>query len=62
RIIVALCVYRLFGEAFQLTGLGEMNGLWNAATASRFRRDIVACHSALRQKLDDGYRLYWERL
>jgi hypothetical protein len=62
RIIAAQCVYRLFGEAFQLTGLGEMYGLWDATTASRFRRDIFECHRALRQRLDAGYRLYWERL
>lgn len=62
RVIVALCVYRLFGEAFQLASLGEVKGIWDAPTASRYRRDIIACHRALRQKLDQGYRLYWERL
>jgi FkbM family methyltransferase len=62
RIIVALCVYRLFGEAYQLTGLGEKAGLWDGIAASRYRRDIVACHRALRQWLDRGNRLYWERL
>jgi len=62
RIIVALCVYRMFGEAFQLTGLGEMKGLWDPLAASRYRRDIVACHRALRMKLDQGHRLYWEHL
>jgi FkbM family methyltransferase len=62
RIIVALCVYRMFGEAFQLTGLAEARGLWNGITASRYRRDIVACHRALRQWLARGNRLHWERL
>jgi len=62
QIIVALCVYRMFGEAFHLTGIGELKGLWDASAASRYRRDIIACHRALRQKLDQGYRLHWERL
>jgi len=62
RIIVALCVYRMFGEAFQLTGIGEMKGLWDAVAASRYRRDILACHRMLKQRLDKGERLYWERL
>jgi FkbM family methyltransferase len=61
RIMVALCVYRIFGEAFQLTGIGEMNGLWDGMTASRYRRDILACHRALKRRLDQGDRLYWER-
>jgi FkbM family methyltransferase len=62
RIIVALCVYRLFGEAYQLTGLGEKEGLWDGIAASRYRRDILACHHALRYWLDQGHRLFWERL
>lgn len=62
RIIVALCVYRLFGDAFQLTGIGEMTGLWDGLTARRYRRDIVRCHERLKRKLDAGYRLYWENV
>lgn len=62
RIIVALCVYRLFGEAYQLTGMGEMKGLWSGLTASRYRRDVLNCHHALKRRLDQGYRLFWERL
>lgn len=61
RIIVALCAYRMFGEAFQLTGIGEMKGLWDAVAASRYRRDILACHRLLKHRLDKGERLYWER-
>jgi FkbM family methyltransferase len=62
RIIVALCVYRMFGEAFQLTGMAEAERLCDNITAQRYRHDIVACHRALRQWLARGNRLHWERL
>lgn len=61
RVIAALCVYRLFGDAYQLTGLGERRGLWSGLVASRFRRDIQSCHRALRQWLSQGHALFWER-
>ena len=60
RIMVAMCVYRLFGDAYQITGLGEMAGLWDALSSARYRRDISRAHQLLRMHLDAGYRLYWE--
>ena len=62
RIMTAMCVYRLFGDAYQLTGLGEMAGLWDGLAASRYRRDIRRAHQFLRSHLDAGYRLYWENI
>lgn len=61
RIMVAMCVYRLFADAYQITGLGEMAGLWDGITASRYRRDIIRAHQMLRSNLDRGVRLYWEK-
>jgi len=60
RIMTAMCVYRLFGDAYQITGLGEMAGLWDTLSSARYRRDIRRAHQILRWHLDSGYRLYWE--
>ncbi len=61
RTIVALCVYRLFAEAYQITGLGAMRGLWTDVEASLYRRDIIRCHKGMKHKIEAGFRLYWER-
>lgn len=60
RIIAAMCVYRLFGEAFQLTGIGELMKLWDGLEARRYRRDIKRSHQLIKKSLEAGYRIHWE--
>lgn len=59
RLLAALSVYRLFGEAFELTGLGQREGLISYAEACRFRADLRHCHEWLAQSLRNGHYLHW---
>lgn len=59
RLMVGLCVYRMFPEAFQIATLAESQGIFSYVEAVSFKREIIDCNQRLAAALRSGYRIYW---
>lgn len=49
KLIVALCGYRFFSEAYFIVEQSEESGLFDAPTADQIKSDVIAWHQAGRQ-------------
>lgn len=59
RLMISLCVYRMFPEAFQIAGLAEKEDIISYAEAAGYKRDILQSNRRLADALRNGYKIYW---